>query len=101
MAKKYKVHITASAQTDIRQIFDYIAQENPINATRFIDEIETRVSLLDQFPQRQPAIPENSFFGTDFRHLIVEKYRIIFRIAGNDVFILRIIHGARIIERLW
>jgi toxin ParE1/3/4 len=98
--KKYKVHITASAQTDIQLIYDYIAHENPVNAIHFIDELEAKVAALDHFPQRQPAIPENSFFGTDYRHLIVKKYRIIYRIVGKDVFILRIIHGMRIIEKV-
>lgn len=100
MDKKYKVHITTSAQTDIQLIYDYIARENPKNAVHFIDELQAKAAALSQFPQRQPAISENSFFGTDYRQLIVKKYRIIYRIAETDVFILRIVHGMRSIEKL-
>jgi toxin ParE1/3/4 len=100
VTKRYKVHFSASAQADLERIYYYIAEENPDNAARFIYEIEEKATSLDLFPQRQPFIPENSFFGTDYRHLVFKKYRIIYRISENNIFILRIVHGATSVYRM-
>ena len=46
----------------------------------------------------ESLISENEYFGTDYRHLIHKKYRIIYRLLENSVFILRIVHGAKLLE---
>ena len=96
MIKKFDVQITEHAQKDLEQIFYYIAEDNPQNASRFILEIEKKVYSLEKFPARNPFIFENQYFGTNYRHLIHKKYRIIYRVFDNSVFIIRIIHGAKL-----
>ena len=101
MAEKYKVNLTLHAQNDLEHIFDYIAADSIKNAVNFILKLEEQVYSLDTFPERHPLIPENEFFGTDYRHLIYKKYRkyrIIYRIIERSVFILRIIHGAKLLQ---
>ena len=68
------------------------------NAVSFLLELEKKVYSLDTFPERQPLIPENEFFGTEYRHLIYKKYRIIYRIKERSVYVLRIIHGAKLLQ---
>ena len=98
MIKKYQVNITQKAQKDIEQIFYYIADDSINNATNFILQLENKIYSLEDFPERNPLIPENEFFGTDYRHLIYRKYRVIYRIFNKSVFVLRIFHGARLLE---
>ncbi len=98
MAKKYLVNITQQAQDDLEQIFYYIADDSINNATNFILQLEKKVCSLEDFPDRNPFIPENDFFGTDYRHLIYKKYRIVYRIVEKSVFILRIFHGAKLLN---
>lgn len=98
MKKKYEVNITQRAQKDLEHIFYYIATDNINNASNFIIELEKKVYSLEHLPKRNPFIPENEYFGTDYRHLIYKKYRIIYRVLENSVFILRIIHGAKLLE---
>ena len=95
---RYKIHLTKHAQEDLEHIFDYIANDSPQNASQFILEIEKRVYSLENPPNRNPLIPENEYFGTAYRHLIYHKYRIIYRITEDNVFILRVIHGAKLLE---
>ena len=99
MTKKYKVNLTQHAQNDLERIFYYITADSISNAANFVLELEKKVYSLDTFPERQPLIPENEFFGTDYRHLIYKKYRIIYRITESSVFILRIIHGAKPLQQ--
>jgi len=98
LKKKYEVNLTRHAQEDLEHIFDYIAADSINNASNFIVELEKSVYSLEHLPNRNPLIPENEYFGTDYRHLIYKKYRIIYRVLENSVFILRIIHGAKLLE---
>ena len=98
MIKKYDVYLTQHAQEDLEHIFYYIAADSIGNASNFIMEPEKRVFSLEHLPNRNPLIPENVYFGTDYRHLLYNDYRIIYRIWENSVFILRIIHGAKLLE---
>jgi toxin ParE1/3/4 len=101
MIKKYKVKITASAQSDFRTIWDYISQSNPINAVEFISEIEKRVHDLSILPERNPVIPEGEFLKSEeYRHVIYKKYRIIYRIRDENVYVLRIFHGSKLLGGL-
>ena len=98
MTKTYEVNLTQHAQNDLEKIFYYIAADSINNASRFVLELEKKVYSLETFPERHPFIPENEFFGTDYRHLIYKKYRIIYRIIESSVFVLRIIHGAKLLQ---
>ena len=98
MTKKYKVNLTQNAQNDLEHIFYFISSDSINNAANFLLELEQKVYSLDTFPERNPLIPENEFFGTEYRHLIYKKYRIIYRITESSVFILRIIHGAKLLQ---
>ena len=98
MTKKYKVNLTQHGQNDLEHIFYYIAADSVNNAANFVFELEKKIYSLETFPDRHPLISENEFFGTDYRHLIYKKYRIVYRIAENSVFILRIIHGAKLLK---
>ena len=98
MTKRYKVNLTRLAQKDLEQIYYYIAADSINNATNFVLELEKKIYSLDTFPERHPLIAENEFFATDYRHLIYKKYRVIYRISEKAVFILRVIHGAMLLE---
>ena len=98
MPAPYRVEITALAELDVAEIWDYIAQDNPGNAESFIQKLTEQIETLEMFPERCPLIAENRILGTSYRHLIYGHYRTIFRISGQTVIILRIIHGARLLD---
>ena len=98
MPARFSVEITPSAETDIAEIWDYIAQDSPADADAFVLALEEQIASLEKFPERCSRIPENEILGTSYRHLIHGSYRTIFRIAGSRVVILRVIHGARLLD---
>ena len=98
MKKKYQVNLSQQAQNDLEQIFYYIADDSINDAANFILQLEKKVYSLELFPDRHPLIPENEFFGTDYRHLIYKNHRIVYRIGERSVFILRIFHGAKLLN---
>ena len=98
MPIKYSVEITPSAERDVEEIWTYIADDSPENATAFILRLEEQIAALEQFPLRCPLIPENDILGTTYRHLVYGAYRTIIRITEKAVFIVRIIHGSRLLD---
>ena len=65
-----KVYITASAQADLDEIFDYIAVDNPGRALTFTDELVDRCNELADFPKAYPLIPRYEDQG--FRRRVYE-----------------------------
>jgi toxin ParE1/3/4 len=96
--EKYRVNIARQAETDLAEIWTYIAADSLDNANQFILKLEGRMKTLENSPRRCPLIPENELLGTQYRHLVVRKYRAVFRISNDTVYILRVIHGGRLLD---
>jgi toxin ParE1/3/4 len=95
---KYRVRVTRTAERDIEGVWSFIAQDSPENGESFIRRLEEQIETLENFPDRCPAIPENELLGTQYRHLIFGNYRTIFRVERKNVYVLRVIHGARLLD---
>lgn len=98
MPVKFQVRITRTAQEDIEEIWNFIAQDDPIESEKFLLQLEDQVKTLEYFPKRCPLIPENEILQTRYRHLLYGNYRTVFRISGKTVYVLRIVHGARLLD---
>ena len=95
---KQRVEITKTAESDLREIFDYIAADNEAAANRLVIEIERQIDSLERYPLRCPVIPESTDLGREYRPIIYGQYRTFFRIDGSRVFILRVLHSARLLS---
>ena len=80
------------------EIWEYIAQDKPEAAAAFVLRLEEQIGTLERFPERCPLAPENELLGTAYRHLVYGNYRTIFKIIGSRVIILRVLHGARLLD---
>ncbi len=80
------------------EIWEYIAQDKPEAATVFIQRLEEQIGTLERFPDRCSLVPENELLDTAYRHLLHDNYRTIFKIVGSRVIILRVLHGARLLD---
>ena len=98
MPARYRVEITRTAERDVDEIWDYIGADSIENATRFVIQLEEKIGTLERMPQRCPSIPENKLLGTEYRHLILGDYRVIFRIKASTVFVMRIVQGSRLLD---
>jgi toxin ParE1/3/4 len=98
VTKKFRVDITATAESDVAGIWEYIAQDKPEAATAFVQSLEEQIGTLENFPERCQLVPENELLGTAYRHLVYGNYRIIFKIVGARVIILRVVHGSKLLD---
>jgi toxin ParE1/3/4 len=68
-------------------------------ATRLVDSITGRFSFLAGFPYAGRARDED--FGAGSRSFAAGEYVIVYCIEGEDVLILRVVHGRRNLEGLF
>src|SRR5258708_2491461 len=87
-----RVEWSIFAQADRDAIFDYIVADSPQAAITVDDRIRAQVEALARFPEsgRLGHVEET-------RELVISRtpYIVAYRIAGNTVRILRVLHGAR------
>ncbi len=98
MPTKFKVLITQAAEQDVEEIYTFIAEDSPLKAQEFVAELERQVKTLEYFPRRCSLIPENEILKTEYRQLIYGDYRTIFKIHKSFIYVLRIVHGSRLLE---
>jgi len=93
-----KVIWTAEAEHWLREIYNYIAEDNPQAAGRVINGIVQKTRILTAFPEtghRYRLEPEG-----EVRILLYGHYRIAYLwSSGNDIVVLGVFHGALDIER--
>jgi toxin ParE1/3/4 len=92
-----KIRFTQTAINEINDIFSYVAERNPAAALAVISEIDRTIARLARFPEM--GHPK---YKPDIRALPVGRFRrylVFYTIAGDEVVILNVRHGAR--RQLW
>jgi plasmid stabilization system protein ParE len=77
------------------EIADYIAQDKPSAAEKWINTVFSKVEQLRSSPEIGRILPELN--NTHFREIIYGNYRIIYRIEKKQISVLTIRHGRQIL----
>jgi len=89
-----KIHWSGIAEADLDDIYDYIARDVPYYAELFVDTLIEVTDRLEDHPRMGRTVPEADY-RDDVRELIVQGYRIIYRLQTEQLQILTVIHGSR------
>ena len=77
------------------EIVDYIAQDKPSAAEKWISTVFSKVEQLKSSPEIGRIVPELN--NAQFREIIYGNYRIIYRIEKKQISVLTIRHGKQIL----
>ena len=77
------------------EIAEYISQDNPAAAKKWVDNIFKKVGLLQFSPEIGRIVPEIE--RKEIRELIFGNYRIIYRLEKTNISILTIRHSKQIL----
>lgn len=86
------------ANTDLEEIADYIALDNPQRALSFVCELRERCEKLMKFPNSCPLRPE---LGEGIRLLAYGRYVICYSVSDTEVRIERIVPASRNLPSLF
>ena len=91
----HKLQWTPKSYEDLDEIKRYIELDDPEAAVQMLLTIIDRVEQLQQFPESGPLMRERRFYNDRMRTLTVEPYIVFYRIDGDFVSVIRVLHAAR------
>lgn len=88
-----RIRFSRRAELDLNAIGDWISRDSPLAARGFVKALIERTETLAAHPELGP---ERGLYGKGVRGLTFRPYIILYRFTDLDVFIERVIHGARL-----
>jgi toxin ParE1/3/4 len=81
------------AARDITEIWEYIAEDNPLAARRVREEILIGIRAVIPFPRQGHKRPD--LFSRPLRFILVREYLIAYAPEEKPVWVVAVIHGRR------
>lgn len=78
------------AKTDLRAIYNYIANDSRHYAKKVAQDIREKTDILSNLPGMGRVVPEME--DRNIRELSLYSYRIIYEVKNEQVYILTIVH---------
>jgi toxin ParE1/3/4 len=88
-----QVEWTDLARDDLDDLVRYIIRDSSFYARCFGQKVVLATRRLKDFPESGRLIPEAD--DKSLREIIVQSYRVMYRLESNRVLILAIMHGSR------
>lgn len=87
-----------AARVDLLAIGLYIAEDNPERAESFVAELEGKAAQAAEQPR---SFPMRDDVGPGLRAAGHGRYLLFFRELADEVRIVRVLHGARDLTRIF
>jgi toxin ParE1/3/4 len=86
------------AESDLTEILEFIAQDKPRAAVRWVEKIRTTCEYIAKNPEIGERRPE--FKTGQFRSTLAGNYVIFYRPIADGIEIARVVSGARDVRNL-
>ena len=96
-----KLRINPIVAKDLKNIRDYIAEDNEEYAAKTMKEIYGKFEILQMFPGIGADLFKRVSFRTDYKYAIWEEYVIIYKVGSEYVEIYRVINRYQDITRIF
>ena len=99
---RYKILLTKGAEQDLESIYDYVAEfDSPANAKALLNQLLQTAEKLAKLPERGSYPKELAALGIkEYRQISFKPYRMIYRVAGDQVVIYLVADGRRDMQSL-
>ena len=94
---EYQVELTAGAEIDLEElVLSALERAGEKHAQAVLKELEDAIESLALHPLRRAVPPQLQALGIlEFRQMLVETYRLLFRVQDRRVLIVLIAHQKR------
>jgi len=90
----FDVQISPAASRDIRRYLNRFEEWAPLAIEEWHSRLIQAIGTLSDMPRRCPAAPESRHHRSEIRQLLFgptpNRYRVLFRIKGRTVLVLRV-----------
>lgn len=87
-----KLWITPIVAEDLKNIKEYIAEDNEEMAVKVIQEINARIENIQQFPYMGVELAKRVSFRMDYKYVICGNYVLLYKIGKEYVEIYRVVN---------
>ena len=93
----FVVRLTGGAARDLEDICRYLIRNGSMDRAKLVlDRVEEELGGLSEFPLRGRYPKELADLGIlDYREMLIDPYRMIYRVSGGNVDVLVIADGRR------
>lgn len=96
-----KLRINPLVVKDLKEIRDFIADDNPDKAAETIDNIYKTFENVQKFPGLGADLSKRVSFKTDYKYAIWENYIVLYKIGNEYVEIYRVVNRFQDITRIF
>jgi len=93
-----ELEISAEAENDLLDTWLYIAEDQPINADRYLDKLQEKAQKLAEFPNLGRDRPE---LAEGLKSLPVGRYNLYYITTETKIILVRVLPGDRDIVPLF
>lgn len=87
-----KLRINPLVIKDLKEIHNYIAEDNADSSSRTIEKIYEKFENLQLFPNMGTDLSKRVSFRTDYKYAVRNDYVIIYKIGKEFVEIYRVVN---------
>lgn len=95
VSKTYPVRWDTQAKDSLQEIITYLKQGSPTTAQKVKQTLLQLAASLKQQPERFPAEPYLTVKAGNYRSVSKWRYKIIYRVTADAVYILDVFHTSR------
>lgn len=96
-----KLRINPLVVTDLKDIRDFIAEDNAEKAVETVDEIYGKFENIQLFPGMGADLSKRVNFRTEYKYVVWNDYVIIYKVGKEFVEIYRVVNRYQDISRIF
>ena len=96
-----KLRFNPIVAEDLKNIKEYIAEDNKEMEVKTIQEIYTQFANIQQFPYMGADLAKRVSFRTDYRYVICGNYVVLYKIGKEYVEIYRVLNRFQDITKIF
>lgn len=95
-----KLRINPIVVGDLKNIKQYIAEDNEEIAVKTIQEIYAQFENIQQFPYMGADLSKRVSFKTDYKYVICGNYVVLYKVGEEHVEIYRVVNQYQDITKI-
>ena len=96
-----KLRINPLVVKDLKEIRDFISDDNPAKASETIENIYKTFENIQHFPELGADLSKRVSFKTDYKYVVWKNYIVLYKIGKEYVEIYRVVNRFQDITRIF
>ncbi|MFN8255609.1 MAG: type II toxin-antitoxin system RelE/ParE family toxin [Bacteroidales bacterium] len=93
---KRNILITKNFREQAKEIFNFIQNDSPQNANRFIDKLINEIKTIENNPEANPPVTNFPNKSLRYRYkLFMKSFKIVYKVLKESLIFIGILHKSQ------